>query len=628
MLRLWMLYLGCLLPLSSCLAQKELRIAEKHRKSLEEAVSMAKAGQTEQAVISIRELMEKYPAWTEPGQALSRIYYESGRKQEAIVQLEEVLRLDSASQLQQLYTLGRLYEETGQPEKAIACFADVIRLGGNQTSLISRAQANLNNLEEKRELWDKGGAVVFTPFDDDINSRHHESLGRWTLDGRQVIFTRLIDGQEDIFIATFDSTHRLWVIQPFPHNTSQNEGAHAISPDGKYLILTSCNRPDAIGGCDLYLSFIHEGRWTKPNNMGPDFNSREWDGQPCFGLDGKTLFFSSSRPGGYGGRDIWYVQQVAPGKWSRPINAGPAINTTDNEESPFVHFDGQSIYFMRNGDGGLGGFDLYMSKKGLDGKWQPAINLGAPINTSGHEGALTLHPDGRRAIITRETENNGYDLFQFELPEAFRSAPIQALHATVLDKSTQQPVRARLEVFEIGGPDTLRVSLEADNAGKITMALQRNTAYGVIAEAEGYIMHSAMLPPDEKASRALPIYLAPVETVADEVIILENIFFATGSYELLPTSYPELGKLVQTLEKYPEMAIEIRGHTDNTGNKKDNQVLSEMRAHAVYSYLVKRGIDISRLTYAGFGESVPIADNETPEGRQKNRRTEFRVVHQ
>ncbi len=602
------------------------KVADKHERDLDNAILQSKGGQADEAVKRIEEIIQKYPTWIRPRQALSKIYYETGKKEAAIEQLELSLALDTTSQLNELYTLGRLYEGASDPAKAFMCYTAVIKKNDHDNELAQRAAKSKDELESKRNLWVVEEPIEFVSFDPDINTLNHESLGRWTLDGQQMVFTRLVNGQEDIFFASFDTVASLWQITEFAYNSPQNEGAHALSPDGNYLIFTSCNKYDSQGGCDLYLSFRQDGNWTKPTNMGPAFNNEAWDGQPCFGLDGLSLFFSSGRPGGFGGRDIWYVYQLSAGRWSRPINAGPAINTPDNEGSPFVHFDGQTIYFMRDGKEGLGGYDLYMARKDLAGHWQTALNLGSPINTGVDEGALTLHPNGHKAIITRMTENAKNDLFEFELPEKYRASQLQALRATITDQITSLPVFARLELFEINDQDTVRMSQWADKEGKISVATAMNKRYGLLVEAKDYLMYSASLAPDTSVLRDIKIQLTPLAEATDKVVVLQNIFFATGSAKLLPASDAELKKLIWTLRNNIAMRIEISGHTDNVGDKEANQKLSEERARAVYDYLLFLGIEAERVTYVGHGESQPIASNDTEAGRQANRRTAFKVI--
>ena len=467
------------LSITLCIGQGDYvptKVPAKFEKELAEAVLMANGGQAETAISMIEDMIDKYPTWTTARKELSKIYYELGKKQKAVDQLEAMLAIDTTSQLPELYSLGRIYEGISEPERALACYDALLKKNPADKALADRATASKLALEKKRDLWKSNDAIQLQPFDSDINTPNHEFLGRWMLDGQTMVFTRRVFTQEDIFFASFDSTAGLWRIEEFTFNSPQNEGAHALSPDGNYLIFSSDNRQDGLGSSDLYLSFKQNGQWTRPTNMGPAFNNAAWDGQPCFGLDGLTLFYASARPGGMGGRDIWYVYQLSAGKWSNPINAGPAINSAGDDESPFVHYDGQTMYFMRNSKEGLGGYDLYITRKGIDGKWQKAENMGSPINTGADEGALTVHPNGKNAIITRMTEDAKNDLFEFELPEKFRSAPLQALTVTITDQGTAQPIRARIELFEIGESDTIRFSQWADNDGKISAVTRRNVS--------------------------------------------------------------------------------------------------------------------------------------------------------
>lgn len=601
------------------------KIPAKAQKDLETAMLRIGGGQAAAGITDLGELINRYPTWLEPRAALARVQYDQGKKDAAIQTIEASLAIDTLSQLDLLYTLGRLYQETSEWDKAGACYAAVARKGVHVPGLAGRAAASLKELESKQALTAGDHNLELIPMPAAINTAAHEALGRWTLDGRQFIFTRRDGQQEDIYLATLDSMGNPAKVDSWTWNTAMNEGAHAISPDGTYLIFTACNMPDGRGSCDLYMAVRRGEHWAQPRNMGAPINGPSWEGQPCFGLDGQTLFFSSGQPGGYGGRDIWYATQRAPGKWNVPVNAGPSINTAEDEESPFVHFDGRTIYFMRNTTDGLGGYDLYVARMGIDGKWMKAENMGAPINSGADEGALSLHPDGERAVITRLTEERKNDLFTFTLPMKWRAAPAQALHLALSDAQTGQPVRGRVELFEIIDYDTVRLSQPADEHGKLTLALRRDSEYGLIALADGYYPKSVSLPASDEADRRVALSLEPI-AAATTTLVFENILFETGSSTLMSAAAPELEQLGRWLAEHPEYHAEIRGHTDDVGDAADNQRLSEARAGVVRDALVRRGIDAARLTALGFGESQPVADNATAEGRRKNRRTEVRLI--
>ncbi len=601
------------------------KIPDKTLKALNDAVLSAAAGNTDSSVKAINELIEKYPTWTLPRQKLSEIYYNAGQKENAISTLESTIAIDTSSQIHQLYSLGRLYEATDSLDDAMKVYRCILRLGTLHPDLIKKTTINIDQLEQKMKLRHDEIKITFTPFPPEINTPNEEYLGRWTLDGKEFIFTRRFNHQEDILIASYENPLAIEV-KDFPFNTAANEAAQTISPDGKYLVFTSCERADGFGGCDLYISEQKQNTWSRPVNMGSSINTPSWESQPCFGLDGTTIYFSSSRVGGFGGRDIWWVKKLPNGTWSTPINAGKEINSANNEESPFIHFDGRTMYFMRDGKSGLGGFDLYISRMGLDGQWQAPENMGSPINTGTDEGAFSLHPDGRHAVITRVTPDQRNDLFEFLLPDKFLSSPVQALEVHVTEEKTNHPVRATIEVFEVTGQDTIRTSQLSDETGRITMTLERNKSYGMITSADGYLMHSLNLPPDTSVVRTLEVEMTPIAASTNKTIVLENIFFETASSALLPSSDPELNKLLQTLQNNPSMKIEIRGHTDNVGDESYNQKLSEARAQSVYQYLLDHSIDVSRLSYKGFGETQPVASNDSEVGRRQNRRTEFVIL--
>ncbi len=467
--------------------------------------------------------------------------------------------------------------------------------------------------------------VVMYPMPDAINTVHHEELGRWNVDGNSLVFTRISDKKTDLYVAHYDAKGELIQVEPFPFDTIYNGGGHTISPDGKSLVFTLCKPQEGLGGCDLYISQLKNGKWTAPKNMGPSINSTGWDAQPVFGADGSSLFFVSSRPGGYGGRDIWMANELM-GVWTPAINVGPGVNTFDNEGSPYIHFDGRTMYFMRDGTGGFGGYDLYIAHLGTDGKWGKAENMGGSINTASNEGGLAIHPNGKTALITRATTEKGNDMFRFQLPEKFRAAALQALHVVVKDDQTSQPLKARLEIYEVEKFDTIRLSQWSDEKGKISTSIQKNKSYGLIADAEGYLPYSENLAADSSSTRELVIRMSTLTSAKNKVMVMQNVFFETGSSALLPGSDPELKKLLTTMQKIPDMKIEIRGNTDNVGTEASNQVLSEARAKSVYTYLTSKGIDPSRLTYLGLGETQPKADNATAEGRKQNRRTEFKII--
>lgn len=623
-----------LIGIFGCLLQAEVwaqtytppKISSKTQKEYDSAMYAGTSGQYETAITQLQQLIAKNPHWLLPRESLSKFYFEKGRIHDAIETIQQSLAIDTNSQTHILLTLGKLQETANRWNEAKESYKAIIRSKTAYTSLKEKAQKQLDLLEDKSNLIDSVDSFHFTPLSTHINTTDHEYLGRWTLNGKQLIFTRRTGKQEDLMIASQSENGTFDKVIAWEFNTEQNEAAHAISPDGRMLVFTGCNLPDSRGSCDLYISYLKDGAWIKPVNIGSPINTAAWESQPCFGMDGKSIYFSSNRSGGYGGRDIWYSRLQENGKWSTPVNAGPGINTIDNEESPFVHFDEQRIYFMRDGNFGIGGYDLYTSKKTVKGKWEKALNMGRPINTGRDEGALAVHPDGKLAIITRFVDGQYNDLFTFTLPEKFRATPLQALEVKMIDEITLQPVKGYLEVFEIEDFDTVRTSLQSNDAGEITLALKVDRSYGALAYSEGYMVRSVHLIGDTSSARQISILMKSVKNAEEEVIRLENIHFKTGEATLLPSSAPELNSMADLFLKNPHWKFEIAGHTDNVGDAEANLILSEKRAESVKQYLIQKGISEERMKAIGYGEAKPIDTNDTPEGRRKNRRTEISII--
>ena len=417
------------------------------------------------------------------------------------------------------------------------------------------AQFDLECIAFRRQAM--ANPVPFTPenMGAGINSPDDEYLPTLTADGKMLIFTRYNRPAmaEDFYASRL--VNEKWskaVRMAEPLNSDENEGAGCISQDGRILFFTACNRPDGAGRCDLYVSYRKAGGWSRPQNLGPAVNTSGWESQPCLSIDGQTLYFVSDRSGGMGGMDIWRSTLVE-GRWSQPVNMGPTINTKGDEKTPFISFDNQTFYFSSNGRVGMGGMDLFVCRRTGDTTWSEPQNLGYPINTRGDESSLIVSPDGSTAIFSSDKfgGQGQLDLYSFALPETVRP----------------EPVVYKEEITEV----------------------------------------------------------AP-ELQVGESITLKNVFFQTGKYALLDISIVELDKVVEMMQKHPTLRIELGGHTDNTGNEAANQKLSEQRAKAVYDYLVSHGVQADRLSYKGYGQSQPVADNSTPEGRRQNRRTVFTII--
>jgi len=367
---------------------------------------------------------------------------------------------------------------------------------------------------------------------------------------------------------------------------------------------------------------------------------------PSLSATGQWLYFSSNRKGGQGSNDIWISRRKRNGQWTPPFNAGPVINSRFNEESPFIHPDGSSLYFMSDGHPGMGGPDLFLSRRDAEGNWSIPENLGYPINTSSNEGGMVVSLDGSEAYMftnrsgERRTDPGALtdlDIVAFRLPQHLRPAPVTYLRMHVLDRETRSPVNTDIDIHRLP-EDELFSWGKTDHEGEFFICLPASAQYLFRMSAPGFIYRSHRVVLQDESTVTEPIEM---EVLMDRVptinemkapesdpVVLENIFFESGSANILPDSEFELDGLAAFLESHPGMRIEIRGHTDNIGSESDNLTLSLDRARAVNDALVARGIGQERMLFAGFGESRPVADNASESGRSKNRRTEFVILQQ
>jgi outer membrane protein OmpA-like peptidoglycan-associated protein/tetratricopeptide (TPR) repeat protein len=473
---------------------------------------------------------------------------------------------------------------------------------------------------------------VFTPqnLGDAVNSPELEYFPSMPIDGKLLVFTRRLGGRNEDFFAA-ERGNKGWekaVRLPGQINTPQNEGAQNISQDGEWLVFTGCNRPDGQGNCDIYISYKTPEGWSPAFNLGNRVNSDQWESQPCLSPDKRDLYFSSRRQDGLGGSDIYVAHLLSNGRWSEPENLGPGINTAGDESTPFLHADNQTMFFASNGQPGYGGDDLFVVRKGPDGKWGNPENLGYPINTIDHEGALFIAADGRTAFYSsdRGDSKGGLDIYTFELREDVRPAKTLWVKGKVYDEKTKAGLPSSVELIDLGTKQTIS-RLQTDETGNYLITLPVGKDYAFNVNRKGYLFYSDNYslrnkPADSTYQKDIP--LKPIE--AEAAIVLRNLFFETGKYEIQPASEVELDKVIQLLQDNPTVKIQLEGHTDNIGSEVDNQKLSAARAYAVVNYLVTKGIKGNRLVAKGFGESKPVADNTTDEGRAQNRRTELRVL--
>ncbi|UEG51599.1 OmpA family protein [Mucilaginibacter daejeonensis] len=475
--------------------------------------------------------------------------------------------------------------------------------------------------------------VPFKPVNlgPEINSANDEYLPVSTADERTLIFTRKIANNED-FYRSIKQADNKWSRAAYLSkqiNTAEyNEGAQAISQDGKYLFFTGCNRPDGQGRCDIYVSQRKGDDWSKPFNLSAPINSPGWESQPSISADGRTIYFVSNRKGGYGGYDIWKCRLGNKG-WSDPENLGPNVNTPYDEQSPFIHPDDSTLYFCSNGWPGLGNKDLFVSRLSHAGKWQKPDNLGYPINSYGDENGMSISTSGSYAYFASNSLGGygGFDIYMFELPPGARPHAVTYVQGMIVDAVTKRPLEANVEIVDLATNMPVYQNATTHNQGDFLATLVTGRNYGLTISKNGYLFASENFSLiGQEAHKPFNIEV-PLNTIeVGRSAVLKNIFFDINRYDLKPESRSALRYLIDFMAINPTVSIEISGHTDNVGNDKINQTLSENRAKAVYDYLVNNGVNAAKLKYKGYGKLQPVAANNNDENRARNRRTEFKII--
>lgn len=458
-----------------------------------------------------------------------------------------------------------------------------------------------------------------------------------TADGEQILFTKR-DGtgnydKEDIYTAYKRADDGWTPPQSIAQtiNSPYNEGTCSVTADGNILIYTSCDAPDSQGSCDLYVAYKVNGAWQRPTNMGPKVNSRSWDSQPSLSADGRLLFFSSNRRGGYGGNDIWYSIRQKDGTWSEAKNLGNVVNTAKDEISPFMFFNNEILFFASDGHQGFGGMDIFLSRV-KDGEFQKPENMGLPINDHLDQVALFITAQKDYAYYTEltkegaEGQNDRSLLYRFKFPEEiYLGENLTVTEGKVLNAKTGKPIDATLSLVSLTNDSTIYQFQSDGKTGDFMMLYPEKAVSGLYVEKKGFLPKIYNVERDKIQNvKDLKVELTPV--ASGEEFVFENVFFEFDKYDLQPESLSSLKRLHKFLQENPNVNIMITGHTDNIGSSAYNKNLSLQRAKSVQNYLVKAGLHPGRVLVEGKGDTEPMVPNTNSANQALNRRITIKVL--
>lgn len=478
---------------------------------------------------------------------------------------------------------------------------------------------------------------------DSINSKYADYKPLITADESMLFFTSRREGStggeldetgkyyEDIYVAekingTWSSPKGIGA----PINSTDHEATAGLSADGQQLFIYRF----VEGTGDIFVSNLNGENWGIPKKVGSDINSAAWEPYASIGPNSDILFFTSDREGGYGGRDIYYSRKMPTGEWGLAVNMGPGINTPYNEDGPFLHPDGKTLYFSSEGHNSMGGFDIFYVEKQEDESWSKPTNMGYPANTTGDDVFFTPTADGKSAFYSsfREDGFGEQDIYKMTF-EQVQEKSLAIYKGVIKMRDGAIPEDVFIMVADANTGEIVGEYKPNSASGKYLIVLPAGRDYEVSYEGSACYYKTDYISVPANAQYHIvenAINLNPLEV--GEVVNLDHIYYEYASANLKDSSKVQLDGLVKLLKKCPNITIEISGHTDSKGAEDYNLKLSQDRAQSVVNYLIEKGIKESRLVAKGYGESQPIAPNENedgsdnPAGRELNRRTEMKVT--
>jgi OmpA-OmpF porin, OOP family len=420
-----------------------------------------------------------------------------------------------------------------------------------------------------------------------------------------------------------------------PQDKELQQGVVSVTPDGNTLFLTRWSINGKVKSSSLYTSTRNGDSWSEPVKLDAAINAAGANTQqPFVTPDGKHLLFASDRSGGIGGFDIWYAP-LADGKPGTPANLGAVINTSFDEQAPSYHEASQSLIFSSNGRVGMGGYDFFQSKGTVSGSFAEPVNFGYPVNSVKDDIYFTSRGPAKNILEEVMLSSDREAACCLELFFLKKIRPLKQISGRVVSCDPTKPLTgATVSVIDtINNKTVFTKTLGAD--GSYAFTLEDHQPLKVKAEATGYITNAIHVgtPADiEEETMGYPdLCLLPEPPKVNETFVVENVYYGYDSAALKPESYPALDEIVRMMNTYPNMVIELSAHTDSKGTDAYNQKLSDARAKSVVDYLISKGITAERMIAKGYGETQPIEPNEVngkdnPAGREKNRRTEFKVL--
>lgn len=600
----------------------------------EKALVNLQDGYLKEAIPDLLQAINLDKSYPDPVLNLSNAYGELKDYNNAILYFDKAYVLDSTTAKFYLWHYANSLAGLGRFTEALSAINKFLVLPGLSAKSKAQRELQKKNYEFAVEYakTNNHDNYVFAPqnLGDSINTKQSEYYPSITINDSLLVFTRREQNNAENFIesTTINNKYTLAKRLTGSINDEPYKGALNISQDGEWLIFAGdFGIGKGFGNFDLYISYWTPQGWSEPDNLGRNINTEFYETAPTLSPDKRALYFTSARPGGYGGLDLYVSYNNGRG-WEPAQNMGPSINTSGDDAYAFIHADNQTLYFASDGLPGYGGTDLFVMNKTSPTTWGIPRNLGYPINTIENEGSFFVTADGVTAYYAsdRADSRGGLDLYKFELRKDVRPLKTLYVQGRVYDVNTNKGLPSNVELIN-NATNTAVTKVQTDEKGNYFITLPTGKDYTFSVNRNGYLFYTNVYALSNSKADSIykkDISLTPIQL--NTIAALNNIQFEKNSFKLLPVSLIELDRLVELLQNNKQLKIEINGHTDNVGKPAENLILSKNRAKSVMDYLVSKNIAATRVTYKGFGETKPIADNKTETGKAKNRRTEFKIV--
>jgi len=606
----------------------------------------------------------------------ARLNYKLGKcmiysmyKDQAVSYLELAIQINAVVAPDAHYYLARAYHLTMNWEKAKMEYNVYLQ------TLTPKQGAEIDDVRRKIQECNNGELLSQVPvrvFVDDLGDSINDQSPQYhplvMADESEMFYTartaaiskkvkldpRDAEGPENIFVSY--SKNGVWGSAKKMNdviNAKSDNATAGLSPDGQTLYTYRISNNG-----DIYQSSLGANKvWSNPQRLSKAIDSRAKESSISVTADGRAAYFISDRTGGYGMGDIYKITKDDKGNWGIPQNLGPIINTEYDEEGVYVSPDGMTLYFSSTGHNTMGGYDVFKCVYD-SGKWSAPVNMGYPINTPGDDIYFTLTANKKHAYYSSDQKAGKGDMDIYMITFLGPEKPVVAstgpsalsgltanitdvmtsgavtvisnkalLKGVVVDSNTHKPLLASIELMD-NKKNKIIANFNTDSlTGEYVVSLLSGVNYGIYITSPNHLFYSANIDMTDSSHYrefVKNVALQPLEVGSH--IALRNIFFDFNKSTLRKESTPELQEVIDLLQKYPAMTVEISGYTDNKGTEAYNSNLSKARAKSVVTYLVTHGITAKRLTSKGYGSANPVATNATDEGRQLNRRTEFKIT--